>query len=83
MIGKDQWFWFKPRLVLLHPFIVVFIAYTFVAFEAIADEIEQPFGTASTDLALNAMCLTIETTLMELNDEEIFGNIISKNGIIN
>ncbi|MBT2560729.1 hypothetical protein J7E50_07770 [Pedobacter sp. ISL-68] len=59
-----------------------FIAYTFVAFEAIADEIEQPFGTASNDLALNAMCLTIETTLMELNGEEISGNIISKNGII-
>jgi len=33
----------------------MFIVYTFVAFEAIADEIEQPFGTAPNDLALNAM----------------------------
>jgi putative membrane protein len=34
----------------LTPFIVVFIAYTFVAFEAIADEIEEPFGTETTTL---------------------------------
>ena len=66
----------------LTPFIVAFIAYTFVAFEAIADEIEQPFGTASNDLALNAMCLMIETTLKELNGEEISGSIIPKNVII-
>ncbi|MBO9674285.1 MAG: hypothetical protein J7577_12625 [Sphingobacteriaceae bacterium] len=66
----------------LTPFIVVFIAYTFVAFEAIADEIEQPFGTASNDLALNAMCKMIETTLMELNGEEISVNISPKNGVI-
>jgi putative membrane protein len=39
----------------LTPFIVVFIAYTFVAFEAIADEIEQLFGTEANDLALNNM----------------------------
>jgi putative membrane protein len=50
----------------LTPFITVFIAYTFVAFEAIADEIEEPFGTEANDLALNAMCLNIETTLLEI-----------------
>ncbi|MBB6238808.1 putative membrane protein [Pedobacter sp. AK013] len=55
----------------LTPFIVVFIAYTFVAFEAIADEIEQPFGTAPNDLALNEMCQMIEATLMELDGKEI------------
>lgn len=48
------------------PFIVVFIAYTFVAFEAIADEIEEPFGTEANDLALTNMCLMIETTVFEL-----------------
>lgn len=48
------------------PFIVVFIAYTFVAFEAIADEIEEPFGTEANDLALSNMCLMIETTIFEL-----------------
>ncbi|WP_345949254.1 bestrophin family ion channel [Mucilaginibacter sp. PAMB04274] len=50
----------------LMPFIVVFIAYTFVAFEAIADEIEEPFGMEANDLALNAMCEMIEVTLMEM-----------------
>lgn len=50
----------------LTPFIVVFIAYTFVAFEAIADEIEEPFGTEPNDLALNSMCQMIENTLSEM-----------------
>lgn len=66
----------------LTPFIVVFIAYTFVAFEAIADEIEQPFGTEANDLALNAMCLTIESTLLELVGEESPEIKISEDNII-
>ncbi|WP_337042278.1 bestrophin family protein [Emticicia sp. 17c] len=53
-------------LLWLTPFIVVFIAYTFVAFEAIADEIEEPFGVEANDLALNSMCQKIETTLLEM-----------------
>jgi ion channel-forming bestrophin family protein len=48
------------------PLIVVFVAYTFVAFEAIADEIEEPFGTEANDLALNSMCEMIESTIHEL-----------------
>ncbi|MBC9934054.1 bestrophin family protein [Chitinophaga qingshengii] len=48
------------------PFIVAFIGYTFVAFEAIADEIEEPFGTEANDLALNAMCRMINHTIFEL-----------------
>ena len=59
-------FGFVDSLGWLTPFIVVFIAYTFVAFEAIADEIEEPFGTEANDLALNAMCRMIETTLLEM-----------------
>ncbi|MFT3750683.1 MAG: bestrophin family ion channel [Agriterribacter sp.] len=55
----------------LTPFIVVFIAYTFVAFEAIADEIEDPFGTAANDLALTAMCATIESSLLELTGKPV------------
>ncbi|MDM1293978.1 hypothetical protein HX021_06675 [Sphingobacterium sp. N143] len=53
------------------PFIVVFIAYTFVAFEAIADEIEEPFGTEANDLALNSMCQMIEDTVQEMAGESI------------
>ncbi|WP_413670171.1 bestrophin family protein [Mucilaginibacter sp. Mucisp86] len=55
----------------LTPFLVVFIAYTFVAFEAIADEIEQPFGKEPNDLALNAMCRVIESTLLEMIGENL------------
>lgn len=55
----------------LTPFIVVFIAYTFVAFEAIADEIEEPFGVEPNDLALTNMCQTIESSLLELAGKRI------------
>jgi putative membrane protein len=48
------------------PFITVFIGYTFVAFEAIADELEDPFGTEPNDLPLNALSRMIETTLLEM-----------------
>jgi putative membrane protein len=37
------------------PVIVAFIAYTFFALEALGAEIEEPFGTAPNDLALDAM----------------------------
>ncbi|MDR3025562.1 bestrophin family ion channel [Chryseobacterium sp.] len=53
------------------PLIVVFVAYTFVAFEAIADEIEEPFGTDANDLALNSMCVMIDETIHEMAGEQI------------
>lgn len=53
------------------PFIVVFIAYTFVALEAIADEIEEPFGMDTNDLALTNMCRMIESTVLELAGKQI------------
>lgn len=55
----------------LTPFIVVFIAYTFVAFEAIADEIEEPFGLETNDLALTTMCQMIESTILELAGKHV------------
>ena len=58
----DSLSWFTP-------FIVVFIAYTFVAFEAIADEIEEPFGQEANDLGLNSMSVMIEETIRELIGE--------------
>ncbi|MHC6199086.1 bestrophin family protein [Elizabethkingia miricola] len=58
------------------PFIVVFIAYTFVAFEAIADEIEEPFGTDANDLALNSMCIMIDETIHEMSGEHV--NVLQK-----
>lgn len=52
----------------LTPFVSVFISYTFLAMETVAEEIEEPFGTAPNDLALNAICTTIETNVLEMND---------------
>jgi putative membrane protein len=53
------------------PLIVAFIAYTFMALDAIVDEIEEPFGVAPNDLALNAMSNMIEHTLREMAGEKV------------
>jgi putative membrane protein len=53
------------------PVFVTFIAYTYVALEAIADELETPFGLSPNDLALDAMCRNIENTLLELDDRPL------------
>ena len=52
------------------PVIVAFIAYTFFALEALGAEIEDPFGEAPNDLALNAMAHMIETSLLEMVNEK-------------
>lgn len=64
-------FGFVETLGWITPFIIVFIAYTFVALEAIADELEDPFGTRPNDLALDTMSQMIENTLLELNNEKV------------
>ena len=51
------------------PVIVAFIAYTFFALEALGAEIEEPFGTAPNDLALDTMSAMIESTLREMMGE--------------
>ncbi|MDB5730370.1 MAG: hypothetical protein JWQ03_265 [Variovorax sp.] len=53
------------------PVIVAFIAYTFFALEALGAEIEEPFGTAQNDLALDAMSRMIEDTLREMLGETL------------
>ena len=47
------------------PVIVVLVAYTFFALEALGSEIEEPFGEAPNDLALEAICWSIETSVRE------------------
>lgn len=64
-------FGFVETLGWVTPFAIVFIAYTYVAIEAIADELEDPFGTQPNDLALDAMSQMIENTLLEINDKKI------------
>ncbi len=53
------------------PVIVAFIAYTFFALEALGAEIEDPFGTAPNDLALDAMSRMIENTVREMLGETV------------
>lgn len=62
-------FGFVDSLDWMMPVIVIFIAYTFVALEAVADELEDPFGLEPNDLALNALCAMIENTLREMQGE--------------
>ncbi|PPE73901.1 hypothetical protein C3942_10905 [Solimonas fluminis] len=51
------------------PLIVAFVSYTFFALEALAEEIQDPFGMEHNDLALDAMSVMIETTVLEMLGE--------------
>jgi putative membrane protein len=64
-------FGFGESMLWTLPFVIVFIAYTFVALEAIADELEDPFGIEPNDLALDAMSAMIENTLAEIDNKSI------------
>ncbi len=52
------------------PFVVGIVAYTFFGLDALGDEIEEPFGIAPNDLALNAICRSIEINLRESVGED-------------
>jgi len=47
------------------PLIVLLISYTFIALDAIIQEIGEPFGEEENDLALNNICRTIEFSIFE------------------
>ncbi|WP_374033094.1 bestrophin family protein [Bdellovibrio bacteriovorus] len=53
------------------PAICTFVAYTFMALDAIVNQIEEPFGTEDNDLALNQMCETIEVSVQEMRGEKV------------
>lgn len=50
------------------PFVSVFISYTFLAWDSLAEELEDPFGTSANDLPLNAICNSIERNAMDMLD---------------
>ncbi|CAE1147421.1 bestrophin family protein [Serratia sp. Tan611] len=52
------------------PFVSVFISYTFLSWDSLAEELEDPFGTTANDLPLSAICNGIERSLMEMNDQQ-------------
>ncbi|NIF24333.1 bestrophin family protein [Candidatus Pantoea multigeneris] len=51
------------------PLVSVFISYTFLSLESLAAELEEPFGEEPNHLPLNAMCVTIERNLRDMNDD--------------
>jgi putative membrane protein len=51
---------------LMTPLVVTFVSYTFFALEALSDEIENPFGLADNDLALDAIVAGIHASLSEM-----------------
>ncbi len=54
------------------PVVVAIVAYTFFGLDALGDEIEEPFGTAPNDLALDSICRAVEINLREsLADTDI------------
>ncbi|SAK50637.1 Bestrophin, RFP-TM, chloride channel [Caballeronia hypogeia] len=57
---------------LLTPLFALLVAYAFMALEAIAAQIEDPFGVEENDLALNAICETIEIALHDMAADPAF-----------
>lgn len=54
---------------LMTPLVVAFVSYTFFSLEALSEEIEEPFGLAPNDLALDAMVAGINISLREMLGE--------------
>ncbi len=50
------------------PFFVTFVAYTFIALDAVVAEIAEPFGMEENDLALDQMCANIAYSLSEISE---------------
>ena len=50
------------------PFFVTFVAYTYIALDAVVAEISEPFGLEDNDLPLDQICANIEYALAELSD---------------
>ncbi len=66
------------------PFVVAIVAYTFFGLDALGDEIEEPFGSEANDLALDAICRSLEINLREsLADEDIPAPLLPINYCLN
>lgn len=69
-------------LGIMTPVISVLVAYTFMAWDAIAEEIEEPFGTKPNDLALEHMSLNIEANIMEMLGRQTGDVVAAPDGFI-
>jgi putative membrane protein len=53
------------------PVVSLVIAYSFIALDLLASELEMPFGLEENDLPLDTICHTIELTLREMSGEAV------------
>jgi ion channel-forming bestrophin family protein len=60
---------------LLTPLFSLLVAYAFMALEAIAAQIEDPFGMEENDLALNTLCDAIEAALHDMAADPAFERV--------
>ncbi|MDR5853870.1 bestrophin family ion channel [Caballeronia sp. LZ062] len=60
---------------LLTPLFALLVAYAFMALEAIAAQIEDPFGLEENDLALNAICDSLENALHDMAADPAFERV--------
>lgn len=51
------------------PFAVCILAYTFFGLDALGDQITDPFDVEANDLPLNALCRSIEISVLDMLDE--------------
>jgi putative membrane protein len=53
------------------PFVAILMAYSFIALDSLAAELEMPFNRDENDLALDAICLNIELSAREMSQEPL------------
>jgi len=69
---------------MLTPAVVVFVSYALFTLDAIGDELEDPFGLDVNDLPLRAICVTIETNLLQrIGETELPPPAVPVRGVLN
>jgi ion channel-forming bestrophin family protein len=53
------------------PAVVMVMAYSFIALDSLASELEMPFGRNENGLALDAIALNIELSIREMSGEPL------------
>jgi len=59
-----------PDLHYMTPLVSMFISYTFLSLDTLAEELEMPFGFQNNHLPMDAICTNIEISLREMAGEE-------------
>ncbi|WP_324028491.1 hypothetical protein GC087_13400 [Pantoea sp. JZ2] len=59
-----------PDLHAMTPLVLMFISYTFLSLDTLAEELEMPFGYKNNHLPMDAICINIEINLREMSGEK-------------